>query len=51
VFGCETLWIESIANFRKISLSGKFCFYFTDVFITQSPRLARKKITYQGRAI
>jgi UDP-N-acetylglucosamine:LPS N-acetylglucosamine transferase len=40
VFGAKTVWIESIANAEKLSMSGDIALKFVDVCLTQWPHLA-----------
>jgi len=43
-----TIWIDSIANYNKISLSGKIVKPFCTYFLTQWPHLSKSKILYKG---
>jgi UDP-N-acetylglucosamine:LPS N-acetylglucosamine transferase len=47
----KTIWIDSIANVERISMSGKIALKFTDKFYTQWPHLASSKIIYKGNVI
>ncbi|MFC1773651.1 PssD/Cps14F family polysaccharide biosynthesis glycosyltransferase [Pseudomonadota bacterium] len=40
--GAKIVWIDSIANVEKLSMSGAMVRYFADLFLTQWPELARK---------
>lgn len=52
IFCKKTIWIDSIANVKKISMSGKLASYFVDRIYTQWPDLAGKyKSIYSGRVI
>ena len=42
VRGAKVVWIDSIANVEKFSMSGAMVRHFADVFLTQWPELARK---------
>jgi len=35
VFGAKTIWIDSIANSEKVSMSGRLAGWFADVWLTQ----------------
>ncbi|MES1985288.1 MAG: glucuronosyltransferase [Pseudomonadota bacterium] len=39
--GARTVWIDSLANFEKPSMSGKFAGYFSTLWLTQWENLAR----------
>ena len=41
-FGARIVWIDSIANVTKLSLSGRMIRPFSDLFLTQWPELAGK---------
>ncbi|ROR07723.1 polysaccharide biosynthesis protein [Erwinia sp. JUb26] len=50
--GGKTIWIDSIANTERLSLSGKMALRFCSVVLTQWPHLADgNKIQYKGRVI
>lgn len=40
LFGAQTLWLDSAANYRKLSLSGRHLRRHADVWLTQWPHLA-----------
>ncbi|GAB4140433.1 MAG: UDP-N-acetylglucosamine--LPS N-acetylglucosamine transferase [Planctomycetota bacterium] len=40
LFGARTIWIDSIANGERISLSGRLARRFADFWLTQWPELA-----------
>ena len=50
LFGGRIVWIDSIANVRRLSLSGKLIRPFADLFLAQWPDLAdgEKNIEYTG---
>jgi UDP-N-acetylglucosamine:LPS N-acetylglucosamine transferase len=52
-YGAQTIWIDSLANTTKLSLSGRFVRYIADLRLTQWPHLARAKsnIRYFGRVL
>lgn len=41
--GARTIWIDSIANAERLSLSGRVVAPFADLWLTQWPHLARTK--------
>jgi UDP-N-acetylglucosamine:LPS N-acetylglucosamine transferase len=47
----KVIWIDSIANSEKISLSGKVASYFCNHTLTQWPELSSGRIKYVGRVI
>jgi len=53
VFGAKIVWIDSIANVERFSLSGRLVLHFADLFLTQWPQLAAKckKAEYAGAII
>ncbi len=40
IFGAKTIWIDSIANFEKLSLSGKLAGYVANIHMTQWSHLS-----------
>jgi UDP-N-acetylglucosamine:LPS N-acetylglucosamine transferase len=44
--GAKTIWVDSIANAQKLSLSGKSIGKFADLWLTQWPHLARPEGPY-----
>jgi UDP-N-acetylglucosamine:LPS N-acetylglucosamine transferase len=42
LFRIKVVWVDSIANVDRISLSGRLIYYFADLFITQWPELTAK---------
>jgi len=50
VLGAKIVWIDSIANVEKFSMSGALVRYFADLYITQWPDLAKKykNVEYVG---
>jgi UDP-N-acetylglucosamine:LPS N-acetylglucosamine transferase len=40
--GAEIIWIDSITNVEKISLSGRMVRYIADLFLVQWPELTKK---------
>lgn len=51
LIGAKTIWIDSIANAEKISLSGKIAAYFADRVYTQWENLATDKIQFKGNVL
>jgi len=49
--GAKTIWIDSIANVEKISLSGKIAQKFANRVYTQWPDLANSKVVYSGNIL
>lgn len=49
-FGARIVWIDSIANIERFSMSGRLVRRFADLFLTQWPDLAEKdeKAEYVG---
>ncbi|CAN5304418.1 N/A [soil metagenome] len=44
--GARTIWVDSIANAEELSMSGRWVRYWTDLWITQWPELARPEGPY-----
>jgi UDP-N-acetylglucosamine:LPS N-acetylglucosamine transferase len=53
MFGAKTLWLDSIANVDRMSLSGRVTRPFVDLFIVQWPKHADKyrDVQYKGQVI
>lgn len=52
LLGKKTLWVDSIANPKMLSLSGRIAIYFVDEILTQWPALAQNsRARYQGRIV
>ncbi|WJG09742.1 hypothetical protein [Aliiglaciecola sp. LCG003] len=49
--GKNTIWIDSMANTKKISLSGRLASYFCNICLTQWEELANQKVQYHGRLL
>jgi hypothetical protein len=43
LLGAKTMWIDSIANVRQLSSSGKLAGKFADVWLTQWPNVAKER--------
>jgi len=41
LFGAQTIWVDSIANVDKLSMSGKLAGKFANLWLTQWPQLAK----------
>lgn len=50
LFGARVVWIDSITNVKRLSLSGRIVRPFADLFLTQWPEIARqyKNVEYIG---
>ena len=53
LFGAKIVWIDSIANVRRLSMSGKMIRPFCSLFLTQWEELqdTAKKIEYAGSVV
>ena len=51
VIRANTIWIDSIANVERISMSGRIALRFAHKFYTQWPHLATSKIAYKGNVL
>lgn len=53
LLGGKTIWIDSIANTEKLSLSGRLASSFCTQTLTQWPHLSdvKKNIIYKGRVV
>ena len=49
--GAKTVWIDSIANVERLSLSGKLAARVANRTYTQWPHLATEKILYNGNVL
>jgi UDP-N-acetylglucosamine:LPS N-acetylglucosamine transferase len=51
--GASVVWIDSIANIERLSLSGRFAAMFADLVLTQWPKLARSggRVRYVGELL
>lgn len=47
----KTIWVDSIANFEKLSLSGKLVKNITDLHITQWEHLTTDKTIFKGKVL
>jgi UDP-N-acetylglucosamine:LPS N-acetylglucosamine transferase len=53
LFGTKVVWIDSIANTKKLSMSGYFMRFFADVFLSQWEEVSKKYkgVEYAGELI
>jgi UDP-N-acetylglucosamine:LPS N-acetylglucosamine transferase len=53
LFGAKIIWIDSITNVERISLSGRMVRYIADLFLVQWPELTTKykNVEYLGAII
>ena len=53
IFGARIVWVDSIANIERLSLSGRMVRPFADLVLTQWPELAKKyrNVEYAGMVI
>lgn len=53
LFGAKIIWIDSIANVNRLSMSGQMIRHFADLFLTQWPELAQeyKNVEYVGAIV
>jgi beta-1,4-N-acetylglucosaminyltransferase len=53
LIGAKVIWIDSITNVERLSLSGRMVRYVADLFLVQWPELARKysNVQYIGSII
>lgn len=53
LFGAKIVWIDSIANTERFSVSGRLMVHFADLFLTQWPELSKRnpKAKYAGALI
>lgn len=51
LIGGKTIWIDSIANVEKLSLSGKIAVFFADRVYTQWSHLATTNVMFKGNVL
>lgn len=51
IFGAKTIWIDSVANVEKLSLSGRIAAKIADRVYTQWSHLSTQKIVYRGNLL
>jgi UDP-N-acetylglucosamine:LPS N-acetylglucosamine transferase len=49
--GAKTIWVDSIANVDKVSMSGSIASMFADRVYTQWPHLANSKFMFDGNIL
>ena len=49
--GAKTIWLDSIANYEKISFSGRLAKYFTHLHLTQWEHLTSQKTQFLGKVL
>lgn len=52
-FGAKVVWVDSVANAEKLSISGRFVKYFADITCSQWESVAHgdERVTYIGRLL
>lgn len=50
-FGARTIWVDSMANVERLSLSGRLAGRHADLWLTQWPHLARSRGPHYAGAI
>jgi len=53
LFGAKVIWVDSITNVKRISLSGRMVRHISDLFLVQWPELAKRygNVEYVGEVI
>lgn len=51
MIGSKTIWVDSIANYSKLSLSGKIAKCSCSIHLTQWPHLISGKTIYKGSVL
>ena len=53
ILGAKVIWVDSIANVKHLSLSGRMVRYIADMFLVQWPELVNqyKNVEYAGTLI
>ncbi len=53
LFGAKVIWLDSVANTEKLSMSGRMIRYFADLVLSQWPDVAAKypNVEYAGEVI
>jgi UDP-N-acetylglucosamine:LPS N-acetylglucosamine transferase len=49
--GAKAIWLDSIANYEKVSLSGRIAKFFTHLHLTQWEHLQTKKTLFKGKVL
>ena len=51
LFGAKTIWIDSITNIERLSMSGSLVGRYADLWLTQWPHLAKSEGPHYGGAV
>ena len=51
ILGARTVWLDSIANIERLSLSGRIVSHCADLWLTQWPHLARPNGPYYSGSV
>jgi UDP-N-acetylglucosamine:LPS N-acetylglucosamine transferase len=51
LFGAKTIWLDSVANYEKLSLSGNLVKKIIHLHLTQWKHLETKKTQFKGRVL
>ncbi|PTX57933.1 oligosaccharide biosynthesis protein Alg14 [Litoreibacter ponti] len=52
LFGARTIWIDSVANAERLSLSGRLAYPLSDLWLTQWPQVSEESgATYAGAVL
>jgi UDP-N-acetylglucosamine:LPS N-acetylglucosamine transferase len=53
IFGAKIVWVDSIANVERLSMSGRMIRHFADLFLTQWPEFAQRyrNVEYAGAVV
>jgi len=51
LFGARTIWIDSITNIERLSMSGSLVGRHADLWLTQWPHLARPEVPHFGGSV
>jgi UDP-N-acetylglucosamine:LPS N-acetylglucosamine transferase len=49
--GARTIWLDSIANYERISFSGRLVKYFTHLHLTQWEHLKNQRTQFLGKVL
>jgi UDP-N-acetylglucosamine:LPS N-acetylglucosamine transferase len=49
--GIRTIWLDSCANYERLSLSGRIANYTADLVLTQWPHLSSPTVSYRGSVL
>jgi hypothetical protein len=49
--GAKVVWVDSVANAEKLSMSGRLCSLFADLCLTQWPHLASERGPHYAGAV